>query len=277
MDQTLGNGGDAGSPPSIRDAVARTAMRGLLDAQAGVPARSALARALGMPVLTHETRPLYLDARTAVVVGSELERLPSAWSTLPDVPALGRGDAAVALAVGPPGVFAISVAPSEDHHLSGVSDPVARRISVRRGIRDSELTVGMVERRVSAGLGSPVRVKGLIVSPSAAERRDAPVSPDLEVVPAEGLARWLGALPALLAPEEVRRIVESAEAGLPHGPALGSAQDASEVAARFRRLCAEVEAAHRAHLRRLVIGGALLVLGIVATIVGIAARTGVFG
>jgi len=169
-----------------------------IDARAAAPVRSLLARLMGVHTAERAWR---LGAAGEQLVGRQLERLMKAdprWRCLHSIPVGRRGADIDHLVIGPGGVFSLNA----KHHpgarlwvggdtfmVNGVRQPY---------IRNSRHEAARASRLLSAAVGHPVAVTGIVV-PVGAQDLVIKESPgDVVVVNRRRLRRWLASRPQTL-------------------------------------------------------------------------------
>lgn len=235
----------------------------LMRAQATVPARGPLARAVGASPLSDETNAQYRAVLGEVEVGEALDRLGPGWIVVHGIPQAEGAADIDHLVVGPPGVVLVS---TRTHR--GVDVWASARTLMVGGvrqsaIRDMEFEMGRAERVLGVALGRTVLVSGILAVVAASSVTVVERHRDVAVLPAGALVAWLRGAPVGLGPAEVAEIgVIAARAGT---WSIGSGVPAvdEESRAAFERLRAEVRGAARTQ-RSWIVGAAIL--GVVALI-----------
>lgn len=268
MDDELGAGSsDAGFPASLRGRVAaEVAMTEFFRSQSRVKPRSAVARVFGAPVLSDESRFWFHEVVGELTVGEALKQLGDEWVVLHAVPIDSRQADIDHVVIGPGGIFTLS----SNYHRHQAVFVADRRVDVPGRtldhIRNAEFDIGKVERRLTAAAGTPVHVVGVIVvvDPSSLTVRDVP--PDLAVVTASDLVRWLRARPPVLDRGCIERLAGVAERPATWVVSAVRFQDGAHLQERFAAVRDEVSRAMKVHRSWLVamLAGLLGVLALAA-------------
>ncbi|MGX5681181.1 nuclease-related domain-containing protein [Schumannella luteola] len=193
----------------VRDRIAaQSAMAAVVAAQSDAPARSGVARMLGVSPLAPDSRDEYREALGELLVGDMLENLGQRWDVLHDIP-LGSSTLDH-LVIGPAGVFAVRVA----NH--GERDVVVDRQLFVSGeptddVAEAARQADLAGEHLSVAAGEAVRVRALlvVVAPRRLVERRAPVS--VRVVASGDLERMLQRAPRVLPGDEVARVSDLAD------------------------------------------------------------------
>lgn len=163
----------------------------LLAAQAAVPPRGRLARAMGRSPLSDEARAWFWVASAALEVCRGLDRLGDEHHVLHAVPTSLTGDVVDHLVIGPSGVFAVHCASA-----AGQDVWVSARTFMIAGhrlpdLRQAEHSVGVVERCLSEASGIDLQATGVVavVDPENLTVQERPR--DVVVLESSQLVRWL--------------------------------------------------------------------------------------
>lgn len=224
--------------------------------QAQASPRSWWGRFLGTSPLSADARPWYQGAVGEIAVGKLLAKLGPEWVVLHAVPVGDRGADIDHVLIGPPGVFTLN---TKNH--TGQPVWVAGRTLMVGGHRQPYIPKACheatrVETLLSAAVGAPVPVTGVLVlvGPRGVTIKEEPVG--VAVVTDRQLLRWLHRRPPVLATEQLTRL--TAAAGLPDTWAahLPDAEDPAVLQAAFNVLDRQVRTARRRRTaRRLAAGG----------------------
>ena len=208
-------------------------------------ARSPLARLLGSSPLDDQSRPWYVGALGEQEVGRRLAALGPGWTVLHALPVGDRGSDVDHVVIGPGGVFTLNT----KHHagqkmwVAGQTVMVAgqRQPYVRNAVHEA----GRAAKLLSAAAGRPVAVTGAIVlvDPAGLTVREA--HPEVAVVTAPRLVRWLTRMPAQLTPEQVRELSAAASRPSTWQRRPQPSEDGRAVAAGFAALHRDVVGARR--------------------------------
>jgi len=168
------------------------------EARAAAPVRTVLARLMGVHT---DERAWRLGAAGERRVGRQLERLMKSdprWRCLHAIPVGRRGADIDHLVIGPGGVFTLNA----KHHpgarlwvggdtfmVNGVRQPY---------VRNSTHEASLAGRLLSAAVGHPVTVTGVVVPVGAQDIRIKQPPTDVVILPRRQLRRWLASLPQTL-------------------------------------------------------------------------------
>ncbi|WP_349898337.1 nuclease-related domain-containing protein [Parafrigoribacterium soli] len=223
--------------------------------------RSVWARLFGVSPIGTESEPFFAGAVGELHVGELLAQLDSDWTVLHAVPVGQEGADLDHLLVGPAGVFTVT---TRNH--PGLAIAVSGRSVLvdglkRAHIRAAEHDLGRAERRLTAALGQPVVVTGLLVfvEPLSLSLRGTPK--DIEVLASAELVPWLEAQPAVFDAVEVQRIARAAELPETWGHAREVDDDSGVI--ELDRLLRLVERSRA--LRQLWFGAATILVVVSAT------------
>ena len=180
------------------------------NARAAAPVRSVLARLMGVHT---DERAWRLGAAGEELVGHQLGRLMKRdprWRCLHAIPVGRRGSDIDHLVIGPGGVFTLNA----KHHprarlwvggdtfmVNGVRQPY---------VRNSRHEAHRAGRLLSAAVGHPVAVSGVIVPVNGHSLSIKQPPADVMVVPRRQLRRWLSSLPQALPGAIVDSLYEQA-------------------------------------------------------------------
>ena len=207
--------------------------------------RSPLARLLGSSPLPDAARSWYVGALGEQEVGRRLRALGPGWTVLHAVLVGDRGSDVDHVVIGPGGVFTLNT----KHHagkkvwvggytlmVSGQREPYLRN-SIHEAERAAKL--------LSAAVGWPVPVSGAIVlvDPAGLTVREA--HPEVAMVTATRLVRWLTRIPVRLTPEQVREVSVAASQPSTWQRRPRPSEDGQAVAAGFAALHRDVVGAWR--------------------------------
>ena len=180
-----------------------------LHAQAGVPARSRFARALGRTPLSADSRPWYLGALGELRVAAQLAGLGPAWTVLHSVPIGERGSDIDHVVVGPAGVFTINTKFHEDARV-WVGN---RRLMVNGQktdyLRNSRYEAQRVSRLLSMAIAESVDVHAAIVLVGARSMTVREQPTGVAVLRDTELVRWLKGRPVALNDDDRDRIAST--------------------------------------------------------------------
>lgn len=263
-DERSADGVDTGVSParSLRARVpGQHAIGEFLRAHSAEQPRSIWARLFGVSPIGSESEPFFAGALGELRVGELLSQLDRDWTVLHAVPVGPEGTDLDHLLIGPAGVFTIT---TRNH--PGVAIAVAGRSVLvdgmkRAHIRATEHDLGRAERRLTAALGEPVTVTGLLVfvEPLSLTLRGTPK--DVEVLASGELLAWLEAQPAVFDAVEVQRVATVAELPSTWGSAQQMDDDSGVV--ELDRLLRLVERSRV--LRQLWFGTATILIIVSAT------------
>lgn len=207
--------------------------------------RSPLARLLGRSPLPGTARPWYVGALGEQEVGRRLAALGPAWTVLHAVPVGDRGSDVDHVVIGPGGVFTLNTKhhPGQKVWAAGQTVMVAgqRRPYVRNAAHEAQRAA----RLLSAAVGRPVAVTGAIVLVDPAGLTVRETHPEVAVVTAPRLVRWLTRMPARLTPEQVRELSTAASQPSTWQRRPQPSEDGRAVASGFTALHREVVGARR--------------------------------
>lgn len=261
---------DAIEPDRLTRARTYPMVRELLRRQAAVGRPSPVARFLGLPPLPGDLRPLFRAAAGEVAVADALAQLGPEWLVLHAVP-VGKDDTDVDhIAIGPPGVYTISV-----RHHPGRALWVGGGVLLIDGermpyIRDCEFEAVRAAQLMSDAVGERVEATPCLVVVDPRSLTVARPPRRVAILTPRELRPWLKSLPALFGADRLSRFRAAAsEAGTWHEVGRPTA-DVTECLDGFRRIQAEVNQAR--HLRLTWITGGLVLLWLVA-IIGIGGFT----
>lgn len=248
VDPPVPFGHASAQPPSrsLTDRIpGQAAMSQVLALQEGEPARSWWERFIGVNPLNVDARPWYKGAVGEIIVGKILARLGPEWTVLHAVPVGAGGTDIDHVLIGPPGVFTLN---TKNH--AGQPVWVAGRTLMVAGQKQLHIPkafheAARAQNLLSAAVGEPVPVTGLIVlvEPESLKIKEPPVG--VTVVTGHKLLRWLRRQPPVLSTEQNARI--AAVAALPdtwHRDPQKS-EDPATLQSRSRALRAGVLAARR--------------------------------
>ena len=201
---TTDTGALAARPPG------QAVMAECLRAMATGRVRSPLARLLGSSPLPDAARSWYVGALGEQEVGRRLAALGPEWTVLHAIPVGDRGSDVDHVVIGPGGVFTLNTKhhPGKKVWAAGQTVMVAgqRHPYVRNAVHEAQRAAKLL----SAAVGRPVAVTGavVLVDPAGLTVREA--HPEVAVVTATRLVRWLTRVPARLTPEQVREVSTAA-------------------------------------------------------------------
>lgn len=182
-----------------------------LAARADAPVKTALARVLRVHT---DERAWRMGADGEELVAAELAKVARkrpAWTALHAVPVGSRGSDIDHLVIGPGGVFTANA-----KHHKGASIWVGGETfmvngSRQRYIRNSRHEAERATRLLSAAVGGPVPVQGLVVTVRAGSFTvKTPPEPGVHVLQRRELARWLLRLRPSLEQDLLNRIWDAA-------------------------------------------------------------------
>lgn len=235
---------------------------------------SPIARFFGRHPLPVELRSLYRAAVGEVTVADALSQLGPEWLALHAVP-VGKDDSDVDhIAIGPPGVYTISV-----RHHPGREFWVGGGVLLVDGermpyIRDCEFEAVRAAQLMSDAVGERVEATPCLV---VVEPRSVTVARPprrVAIVTPRELRPWLKSLAATFGPDQLARFRAAASEGDTWHDVGRPTADVADCLNRFRRLQAEVNQAR--HLRLTWVTGGLVLVWLVA-IIGIGGfTTGLF-
>ena len=242
--------GGAASPTAAMGALAarrpgQAVMTQCLRATATGRLRSPLARLLGSSPLPDAARSWYVGALGEQEVGRRLAALGPGWTVLHAVPVGDRGSDVDHVVIGPGGVFTLNTKhhPGKRVWVAGQTVVVAgqRQPHVRNAVHEA----GRAAKLLSAAVGRPVAVTGAIVLVDPAGLTVRGAHPEVTVLTATRLVRWLTRMPPRLTPEQVREVSTAASRPSTWQRRPQPSEDGRAVAARFAALHREVVGARR--------------------------------
>lgn len=245
-------------------------VRELLRQHAAVSRRSPVARFFGLHPLPGDLRPLYRAAVGEVAVADALSQLGPEWLVLHAVPVGKDGADVDHIAIGPPGVYTISVRHHPGRELwvgGGVLLVDGERMPY---IRDSEFEAVRTAQLMSDAVGERVEATPCLVVVDPRSVTVARPPRRVAILTPRELRPWLKSLAALFGSDQLARFrAVASEDDTWHDIGRPTA-DVSECLGRFRRLQADVNQAR--HLRLTWITGGLVLVWLVA-IIGIGGFT----
>jgi hypothetical protein len=221
----------------------------LLREQAVVPCRSRVARIFGGSPLNAVTQPLYRGVVGEIEVGEALDRLGPEWHVLHALPVDEDHSDIDHLVIGPSGVFVIS---TRNH--TGADVWASQRTFLVAGvryphIRDMEYEMGRAERLLTAAVGRPVEVSGILAVVAAKSLVVREKQRDVAVLESSNLVSWLLRHKRALAPVEVAQVGAAASlASTWYDDGSSALIEPDGQRERFERLRAEVRTAWRVQL-----------------------------
>lgn len=239
-------------------------VRDLLRQYASVPRASVLAGFLGPHPLPHSMRSLYAAAVGEVAVADALTQLGEEWLVLHAVPVGKDGTDVDHIAVGPPGVYTISV-----RHHPGRALWVGGGVLLVDGdrmpyIRACEFEAVRAAQLMSDAVGERVEVAPCLVIVGSRSMTVARPPRRVAIVTPRELRPWLRSLPAVFTAGQLARFRAAASEAETWHDADKPAADVVECLGRFRALQAKVNQAR--HLRLTWITGGLVLVWLVAVI-----------
>jgi hypothetical protein len=199
------------SPPDWTDLAANrpggAARQRALQERRAAPVRTAVARFFGRHTSERAWR---VGADGEQQVAGQLATLPDGWFTLHAIPVGSRGADIDHLVIGPAGVFTIN---TKHHRAARVwvgGDVVMVCRTAVPYLRNSRFDADRAARLLSAAVGGPVRVTGLIVVLCADLVVARQPDPGVIVTGPAGMLRGLGSLPPVLDPAAVSVLFEAA-------------------------------------------------------------------
>ena len=181
------------------------AARAQADARrAQAPVKTLIARALGVHT---DERAWRLGSTGESKVAAELAKLGPAWGLLHAIPVGDRGADIDHLVIGPTGVFTVNAKHHPDANVwVGGSTFIVNGTRVPY-VRNSRYEASRAAKLLSAAVGSPVAVRGIIAVVGAARGFTVKSQPkDVEVVARRDIARWIAHRQPVLTPEAVQRL-----------------------------------------------------------------------
>ncbi|GAA3746569.1 hypothetical protein GCM10022239_22670 [Leifsonia bigeumensis] len=245
-------------------------VRELLRQHAAVVRLSHLARFFGLHPLPRGLRSLYQAAVGEVAVADALAQLGPEWLVLHAVPVGKDGSDVDHIAIGPPGVYTISV-----RHHPGRELWVGGGVLLVDGermphIRDCEFEAVRAAQLMSDAVGERVEATPCLVVVDPRSVTVARPPRRVAILTPRELRPWLKSLSALFGPDRLARFRAAASEDDTWHDIGKPTADVAECLDRFRRLQAEVSQAR--HLRLTWITGGLVLLWLVA-IIGIGGFT----
>ena len=231
--------------------------------------RTKLGRFFGADPLGSISRPWYEGAMGETEVGKLLSRLGPEWTVLHAVP-VGTGKSDIDhVVIGARGVFTINTKNHADKSIW-----VGGRTLMVSGQRTDHLRNSVHEaaragKSLSAAVGFPVPVTGLIVVVGAKKVHIKETPAGVTVLTAPRLLRWLGKRPTTLSDDAVAQIVTAAKLPETWHRAPRYAGNPAEIQDRFNQVHQGVQAA-RCRKRSWGFAGlaAILVAGLTAITTG---------
>ncbi|GAA4162775.1 hypothetical protein GCM10022286_22210 [Gryllotalpicola daejeonensis] len=221
---------------------AASAIASCLNAQAESRPRTLVGRTFGTSPLSEASRRPYIEALGELHVADELDKLGAGWVILHDVPCGERGAVIDHLAIGPAGVFAITVAHQQSDavavhgellEINGLARP---HLALARDLA-TEAAVSLTH---AAGCNVPVRGLIVFIAPQSLSVRDEP--DDVGVASDRSLLKWLAGREQVLDGAMVTAIADAAaEPATWRGAA--PRRTPSYDSAAFDALCVEVQRA----------------------------------
>ena len=208
----MGNQQQANIPPTGLRLPAATAIAEFLRAQDAVPPRRWPARFFGRSPLSDESRAWYWRALGEFEACRGLHELGDAHLVLHAVPASQDGVAVDHLVIGPGGVFAVQAVDAAGQDVWVSSRTIIAGGHRLSALRQTELAMGVVERRLSDASGVEVRATGVLVVVAAESLTLKEQPRDVVVLDAGDLARWVQSQPRELS-DDVVATISAAAAG----------------------------------------------------------------
>ena len=245
-------------------------VRGLLAEHATMPQPSFLSRVLGLHPIPKPKRPLYRAAVGEVAVADALAQLGDDWLVLHAVPVGKDGTDVDHIAVGPPGVYTISV-----RHHQGQALWVGGGVLLVDGermpyIRGCEFEAVRAAQLMSDAVGERVEVAPCLVVVGSRSMTVARPPRRVAIVTPRELRPWLRSLPVVFTAGQLARFRAAASEAETWHDARRPTADLVECLGRFREIQARVNQAR--HLRLTWITGGLVLVWLVA-IIGIGGFT----
>ena len=245
--------------------------------------RSPLARLLGSSPLPDAARSWYVGALGEQEVGRRLRALGPEWTVLHAVPVGDRGSDVDHVVIGPSGIFTLNTKHHAGKKVWAAGQTVMingqRQLYVRNAVHEAQRAAKLL----SAAVGWPVTVSGAIVlvDPAGLTVREA--HPEVALVTATRLVRWLTRVPARLTPEQVREVSAAASQPSTWQRRPQPPEDGQAVGARFAALHRDVVGARRvrglwrfglaaALVGTLVVGGPVVLHEVSDAVVGAITR-----
>jgi hypothetical protein len=232
--------GEQGDTDLRERGAASAVMARCLQDQADATPRSPMDRLLGRCPLHDDARSWFYGAIGELEVARLLDRLDDSWTVLHAVP-VGSGDTDIDhVLIGSRGVFTINTKNHSGRRIWATGTGFSVDGRTQRYIHASLHEAGRASDLISgsAGLRVPVTPLLVVVDPAAITG----TWPDVLVLPANGLLRWLKRQPRAFADDTVAEIVQAAarRSTWSTGP---DECDISQLKTDFDRLRAEVFAA----------------------------------
>lgn len=231
----------------------QSAMSAVVDAQSAAPPRGALVRLLGTSPLTPDARVWYRSALGELMVGDRLEGLGRRWDVLHDI---RHPDGVIDhLVIGPTGVFTVRTVHADGADAECDGELLQLGGQPSDAVREAGNDARTAERLLSAALGSPQPVAGLVVLVGASRLARHAATDRVRVVRLEELDRTISSPRRTLEGDEVARISDAAE----RADTWNVGVAAGEHADLHREFALVRERVRRAALARLVWGVAAFV------------------
>jgi hypothetical protein len=178
--------------------------------QEAAPVATFVARVAGVHT---DERAWRLGDNGEVAVAKELARLNSSWRTIHSVP-VGAGESDIDhVVIGPGGVFTVNTKHLPDARVWVRGDTFMVDGRRRTYVRNSRHEASRASRFLSAKVGFPVPVTGIIAIFGARGGytiKEQPSDGHVVVVARSEIAKWLGRKPSTLASEQVEAIYSAA-------------------------------------------------------------------
>lgn len=174
---------------------------------AGRPVRSVLARLLGVRRPEHSWQA---GARGEELVAGQLARLGPSWTVLHSVPVGSRGSDIDHVVLGPAGVFTLNSKHHRDARIRVDGDRIWVNGQYQHHVRNSRHEAMRAARLLSAAVGFPVPVQGVVVPVGAAALDVRRQPADVQVVNRARVRRWLAGRPPVWSAEQLAAVVQAA-------------------------------------------------------------------
>ncbi|HEY0249842.1 MAG TPA: nuclease-related domain-containing protein [Gryllotalpicola sp.] len=181
-----------------------------LDAQAEAPERTLLGKVFGTSPLSDESRKWYAGALGELRVAEELAKLGPSWVVLHSVPVGEHGRLIDHLAIGPGGVFAITVLHDENSAVWASSDSITVNGAERGYILASRDAATDAAVTLTRATGFNVPVYGLLVFIAPYSLTADGEFDDVGITTDRALHKWLTGVESALDEDKAVTVAEVA-------------------------------------------------------------------